>query len=194
VRERRDHAVVITGGRENGRGVISIRLVELIVVVLRFAEVVDDVSKEQAELRNFTRIRIAEIGDHLVRDFALGLRPARAAAIAGGVEGDLFAPRDRLNGWLLVAEHIRERQRWLGATSRRGKRQRLDPMLGIQLIDELVCGRIRGVLDLEDGGIGSRLRLREDRRLQSTSCRSRWVITVRGAHAFACHGRTLPCQ
>ena len=46
VSKRRDHAVVVAGNRQDRRRIIAIRLVELVVIVLSLAEVVDDVPQQ----------------------------------------------------------------------------------------------------------------------------------------------------
>jgi hypothetical protein len=64
----RNHTVVVAGDRENGSGIIPIVIVELIEVKLGFAEVVNDVAQEQAELRNFLGDGFVEIAHHFVCD------------------------------------------------------------------------------------------------------------------------------
>ena len=45
----RHHAVVVAGDGEDGHGIITIRIVELIVIILSFAKAVYDIAQMQAK-------------------------------------------------------------------------------------------------------------------------------------------------
>ena len=73
---RGNHAVVIASHRQNRCGILPVGVVELIVIILGFAEAVDDVPQEKIELRNFVRVSLlvsafVEVAQHLVDDLVL---------------------------------------------------------------------------------------------------------------------------
>jgi hypothetical protein len=80
---------MIAGGREDGRRVVAVRLVELVVIVLSFSEAVDDVSQQKVELRHLLRLTLFEVSQQLIDDLVLAYRPACAATVAQGMEDDL---------------------------------------------------------------------------------------------------------
>ena len=80
--ERREHPVVIACRGENRRRIVSIRFVELIVIILRFAEAIDDVAEQERELRNFFRIALRKVAHEFIGDVILCFRPDGASAIA----------------------------------------------------------------------------------------------------------------
>ena len=158
---RRYHSIVIAGDREYRRGIVPIRLVELIVIVLRFTEAVDHVAQQQVKLRHFFGVGFLEIGHHFVGDQVLSLGAARAAAIARRVKHDLARRSDFIDCGRVAAEDLRERQAWFDAAARRRKRQRMNLVLPVELRYQLVGRGVRRMLDLELGRVRRRLRLRK---------------------------------
>jgi len=159
----RHHAVVVARAGEDGRGVVAVGLVKLVVVILAFAEAVDDVAQQQRELRYLGGVGFGEVGGHLVRDFVLRGRACDVAAIARGVKDELPGRRDRIDRLLVAGENIGQRDLRLDAAARRGKRQRKQLVLGIELVDFLV-GRVVGRMrDAKHAGVRRGLRLREHR-------------------------------
>jgi hypothetical protein len=67
-----DDAVVIAWDGEDGSGIETVGLVELVVVVEGFAEVVDEVAEVEEEGWDVGGIGFSEVGDHLVGDEGLG--------------------------------------------------------------------------------------------------------------------------
>src|SRR5208283_5465366 len=163
VSQGREHAVMVSGDRQYRGLIVPVRLVELVVVILRLAEAVDDVSEQEIELRNLLRIALGEIRGHLVGDLVLVLRAARAAAIAGGMKNQLAARGYPLYGAGVASQDVVQGQLRLGAAARRGKGQRLDLVRLVQRVDRLVRGPVGRVLDQERGRIGGGFRLREHR-------------------------------
>ena len=84
-----DDAVVVAGDGEDGGHVVTERLVELVVVVGGFAEVIDEVAEVVEEAGDVGGVGLGEVGDHLVGDEALGGGAGDAAGVADGVEDDL---------------------------------------------------------------------------------------------------------
>ena len=104
MRQWRNHAVVVARGREHRRRIIAIRFVKLIVVILGLAEVVDDVTEQEGELRNFCQSSLGKIGNHFVRDLILRLRPPGTSTIAGRMKHDLAAGLNPVDGGGVAAE------------------------------------------------------------------------------------------
>jgi hypothetical protein len=169
VRERGDHAVVVSGDGEDRCGVRAVRLVKLVVVILRLPEAVDDVAEQQVEGWDLLVRRLVEVARHLVGDVVLRLRPFRAAAVAVGVKHDLAGlldPGERDVRRVRRAHHLFERQARLGRLAvgaRGGEGERGELVLLVEGVDLLVRGAVRRVVDAKRGRIGRGLRLREDR-------------------------------
>ncbi len=81
---------MIAGQRQDRRRIVAVRIVELIVVVLRFAEIVDHVAKVKKELRQVLRVIIGKVADHLVGDLILILWAAGATGVADRMKHQLF--------------------------------------------------------------------------------------------------------
>ncbi len=100
---------MIAGDGDDGRGIETIGFEELIVVVRRFAEVVDDIAEVEEERRYIGRIGFGEVGDHLVGDKRLRSWPLDAAGVTDGVEDDLAGLLDgRCFSRPLRAVYLRE--------------------------------------------------------------------------------------
>ena len=84
---------------QHGRMVVAVRLVELVVVVARLAEVVDDVAQVIEEGGAVSRGRRVEVGRQLVRrpDFAAVFAHVRRPGVADRVKDDLPGLLDFLN-------------------------------------------------------------------------------------------------
>lgn len=182
---RRHHPVVITRRREDGCGIVPIGFIELIEIILRFAEAVDDVAQQQIELGQFFWVGFVEIAHHLVRHFVLRFRTPRTAAIPRRMEYDLAAVRDRLDGSRIAAQHLLKREGGFDAAARPRKRQRRDLVLAVQLIDLFVSGRIGRVIHAESERVRRGLRLCKHGTVElpngSASFRSRRPFGSRGS-------------
>ena len=109
-----DRSVVVAGDREDRPVVVAERLVELVVVVLPLAEVVDDVAEVEEEgggvgsaLVDVARHRVGHAG--LVRDRLLRrleVVDLRGPRVADAVERDLLRRGD--GGGRVAPEHLRE--------------------------------------------------------------------------------------
>lgn len=60
------HAIVIARDRQDRSGVIPIGVVELIVIILRFAKAVDYVAEQQVELRLLLGVGFVKVADQFV--------------------------------------------------------------------------------------------------------------------------------
>ena len=119
----RDHAVVIAGERENRRGIPSVGIVELVVVVAILAEVVDHIAKMEEELRHLPRVCLVEVASEFVGNLVLRVWAARVAGVADGVEDELTACLDGAHGGgPPLAESGFERESRLGQAARRWER------------------------------------------------------------------------
>jgi len=149
-------AVVVPGDREDRPVIGAERLVELVVVILAFAEVIDHVAEMEEEGRRTGAARL-HVGDHHVRH--RGLRGG--AAVLGGAGVAHRMKRDslrRLEGAHRgTAQHPGQTQ--TGRINRR-RRQGLKLVLVQQVIGRLVIGEA-GVVDLETGFVRSRMRFAE---------------------------------
>ena len=89
---------MVAGDGEDRRRVVAERLVELIVVVLRFAEIVDNVTQMEQEGRAVRLVGGLAIQGHLVADpdFVLVGAGVGRAGIAVRVEDDLAGLGDGL--------------------------------------------------------------------------------------------------
>jgi hypothetical protein len=161
--KRRYHAVVVTRGRENRRVIITVWFIELIIVILRLAEVVYDIAEEQQELGHFTRVGFIEVADHLVSDLVLRLRTFGAPAIAATVEDDLALVGNGLIHLRMVTQCFGERQHGLRLVARWRETQGLEFVLLVELVDRCVCICIRWMPNFECRRVGCRLRLTEHR-------------------------------
>jgi hypothetical protein len=84
-----NNAVVVAGDGEDRRGIVAINLVELIVIVGGFAEVVDDISKMEEERRPVGGLGVAEVRDHLVGNLGLVKGALHVAGVTDRVEDEL---------------------------------------------------------------------------------------------------------
>ncbi len=84
-----DDAIVVAGDGEDGCGIEPVGFEELIVVIVRFAKVVDKIAEVEEEGRHVGCVAFGEVGHHLVGDKRLGGRPFDAAGVSDGVEDDL---------------------------------------------------------------------------------------------------------
>src|SRR5215475_11664501 len=84
-----DHAIVITWDRENWRGVIPVRIIELVVVICGFSKAVDHVAQMVEEGRYVPRICFAKVGDHFIGDESLILWTFDIASVTCDVKDDL---------------------------------------------------------------------------------------------------------
>ncbi len=117
-----DDAVVIAGDGEDGAGVISVGVVELVVVVLVFAEAVDDVAEVVEELRERGGGFVDEVGEHLVDGGVLGLGTDGGAGVSDAVEDDAAGGLDgRYGGVAGGAESGGEGEDGLGDWGRPGR-------------------------------------------------------------------------
>jgi hypothetical protein len=126
-------AVVIAWDRENRPIVTAVRLVELVVVVLALAEVVDDVP--QVEEKGWDRGAAGfHVVGHRVRHamLALGEVRGRSALVSDHMKGDRPGVQDRLQE--LGSEDLTQAQ--MGRVWRRA-RERLDLALMPEVVPEL---------------------------------------------------------
>src|SRR5271170_7911405 len=70
-RLRNDERVVVPGNRDNRRGIVAIRFVELIVIILRFSEVINHVAEMIKKGRPVGRTRGVQVAGDLIRHFDL---------------------------------------------------------------------------------------------------------------------------
>jgi len=109
-------------------------------------------------------IVIGKVTDHLVRDEVLAFRTAGASGIASRMKDDLA-----VCGYLLLQgrsvdpQYGGKSQRRLWQAARRGKWQRCELVLAVQLVDLLIGVAIGRMLDLELIRVGGWLGLAEDR-------------------------------
>ena len=82
--------LMISGERDDRRRIIAVRLIELVVIILRLAETVDDIAEVEEEQRPVLDVVVGEIADQLVGDEILICRAAGIAGIAGGAKDQLF--------------------------------------------------------------------------------------------------------
>jgi len=121
-----------------------------------------DLSRADLLVGDHPGILQGEIRHHFVGHLLLCGGAPRASTVARRMKYDLAIALDSRNGRSIPAEDLGQIQLRLGLTAARsGKRQRLDLMLRIQLVDDLVCRVIGGMGDLERRGIGRRLGLRK---------------------------------
>ena len=160
---------MVAGNREDGPVVGAKRLVELIVVVLILAEVVDDVTEVEEERWSAAPPSFDVLG-HPVGHAGLvgdrlsgGLRYVHlgGARVADGVEGDLLRLDDRRECYR--AQHVREVHAGRGGP---GRRYGLDLLPVKQVVRRRVV-LSACVVDLEGGLVRARLRVAKD------ACRSR---------------------
>jgi hypothetical protein len=154
---------VVAGDREDRPVVLTKRLVELVVVVLVLAELVDDVAEVEEERGDDTGVpRRGQVGRHHVRHPGLvGQREARGRGVLGrtgvadGVEGDPRAAGDRI-------EHRGRQHAGQLDVRRRAarRRERLQVVLVLLVVGRVVV-LLAGVVDLERRLVGRRGRVGE---------------------------------
>jgi hypothetical protein len=98
-----------------------------------------------------------------VGDLVLGARPPRAAAIAGRMKDDLAAVGNPFDHGTVAAEHLLQGQPRLDPAAGCRKRQRVDLVLAVELIDFLVDRVVRGMPDAKGRWVLGGLGLGEDR-------------------------------
>ena len=109
-----------------------------VVIIFALAETVDDIAEVKKE-QGYVLAFVGEIADHLVGDQVLVLRAAGAAGIAGRVKNKLPVGGDLLlQRGIGGVEHGSERQPRFRHTARRRKRQRMNLVLGVELVDFFV--------------------------------------------------------
>jgi hypothetical protein len=101
--------VMIAGDGEYRRGVIAVGIVELIVVVLRLAEEVDDVSKMVEKSRAGGRIGGFKVVSHLVGNEKLVRGSLDSSRVADAVKGEAVCVRVEGAGGKNVAERHHRR-------------------------------------------------------------------------------------
>jgi hypothetical protein len=117
----------------------------------------------EEELGHVLRRFLVKIRRHLISDERLVVWPTSGPRVANRMEHELTCFGHAIDRCIAIrAKHLSECEHRLCSTTRRGKRHRPKLMLGIELIDSLVSGVIRGVTDMELGRVGSRLRLGEN--------------------------------
>ena len=167
LRPGRDHAVMIAGERDDRRRIIAVRLIELVVIILRLAETVDDIAEVEEEQRPVLDVVVGEIADQLVGDEILICRAAGIAGIAGGVKDQLFVRFYLVvQVGLLDVEHIGEAEPWLGQAAGRRERERREFMRAIERIDLFVDRIVGRMFDLELSWVRGRCRLAKNRTVQ----------------------------
>ena len=122
MRERREHPVVVAGGGQDRGRIIAIWFVELIVVILRFAETVHDIAEQKRKLRHFFGVGFLKVARKFIGNGVLRFRTDRASAIAERVKHDLPRRRDFLRGGGRGPEDFREGQLRFRSAARRRKR------------------------------------------------------------------------
>ncbi len=171
---RPNDAIVVAGDGEDRRRIVAVGIEELIVVVIRFAEVVDQVAEVEEERRHIGGVRLAKVGHHLVGDQILCRRAFDATGIADAVKDNLAGGGDGLGfPRALAAVSPREGEHRLDGVARRlGNRLNRG-----DLLVALVGHRIS-----KAGGVGRGLRLSENwiacgrrRSLLWLVCRLLWM-------------------
>ena len=118
---RKDERVVIPWNRQNWRGIIAERFVELIVVIKGFAEVVDDIAKMIEKRRTGCGRGSVEVVGHGVGNFEFGcvLRLRRCAAVTDHVKRDALGRIDGVDDVGAVrAPGLRKREEISGIARR----------------------------------------------------------------------------
>src|ERR1700722_1752954 len=168
---------MVTGCGQNRRRIIAVRLVELVVVVLGVTETVDDVAEQQVKLWDLARLGLAEVTEQLVDHLILRRRTGGAAAVSESMKYQLLRAGYRLPRGAGgrphfrrragdVTEHLLQGQLRLGAAARCGKGQRVNLVLTVELVDDLVRGAVGGVRYPKGRGILGACRLRKHRAVE----------------------------
>jgi hypothetical protein len=88
---RIDFGVVISWDGENWSGIISVRIVELVVIVAVLAKIVDNVAQVVKESRSLARVGHRKVLDHLLSDKELVSWTSNPSGIAYRVKNNGFA-------------------------------------------------------------------------------------------------------
>ena len=98
-RARDDERVVIAGDREDGRRVVTIRFVKLVVVVLRLPEIVDEDPEMIEKGWAVGGVGLVAVAGQLIghADLPRVLQDVRGARVPGGMEDNLGGPPDPLH-------------------------------------------------------------------------------------------------
>ena len=150
-----DDAIVVAGDGKDGRGIVAIGLVKLVVVLGSLSKVVDDVAEVEEERGYVCGVDFGEVGDHLVGDQGLRARPRDAPGIADGVEDDLSGLLDGLRTLAarLGTINLSKGEDWF-------HRSTLGLGYGFEVVEPLIFLVCDGVL--KPAGIGRRRWLAKD--------------------------------
>src|SRR2546425_3566417 len=146
-------------------------------------------TQKETELRYLFGNGLIEVGVHFVGDQVLRLGALQAPTVACGVKHDLATIADLLNRPFVAAEDLLKRQPRLDAAARRGKRQRLNQTLFVELVDLLVGRAVRGMVDAELVRVSGRLWLRKGWVSNGSRCGYR---IGRGVAGWVVSYETLP--
>ncbi len=176
---------MVAGDGDDGRGVVAEGVVELVVVISGFAEVVDNVAEVEEERGDVGGIGLLEVSDELVGDEVFGGRAFDAAGVADAVEDNLAGGGNGLHlRCALAAVDLLEREDGL---------DRVAPGLGngFNRGDFLIA--LVGDRGSEAGGIGCGLRLGEDGAAGGGGLGSRrfWGLPGSGRGGLLRHGDLL---
>lgn len=94
----KNEGIVIARNGQNWRGIVTERLVELVVVIIPFAKVVDHVAKMKHKRRPVRRVGGVKVAGDGIRnfDFRWVLRLRRGAAVSNHVESDALGHVNRI--------------------------------------------------------------------------------------------------